>query len=57
MILIDEYKLTCGVIALIGECYGMSFDQKKEYDPDEYDEYIESVVERFRVEMKKEPKT
>lgn len=47
MILIDEYKLTNGAIALIGECYGMHYDQGKDYDPDEYDEYIASIVERF----------
>jgi hypothetical protein len=53
MLLIDERKLTNGVISLIGECYGMKYDYSN-YTGDSYDAFIDEVVERFYIGDKEE---
>lgn len=53
MILIDETKLTNGIIELIGNRYGRFYDHSK-YDDYSYDTFINSVVEEFYVGDKEE---
>ena len=53
MLLIDERKLTNGVIDLIGECYDIKYDHSR-YTDESYDEHIDKVVERFYIGDKKE---
>lgn len=49
MLLIDENKLTVGVISLIGQCYGMEYDYDN-FDEDTYDEYIDEIVQKLQQE-------
>ena len=53
MILIDEKKLTLGMIEMIGNRYGRFYDHSK-YDDDSYDMFIHSVIEEFYVGDKEE---
>lgn len=46
MIVIDESKLQCGIIEVIGRSYGIEFTGS--YDSDtEYKEYLDKVVEEL----------
>lgn len=46
MILIDERRLTNGIIEVIGEAYGLKYDHKN-FDSNTYQEHIHSVVEHL----------
>lgn len=48
MLLIDEFQLTYGTIAQIGECYGMEYDYDN-YNATTFNEYIEMVVAKLQV--------
>lgn len=49
MIILDETKLRNGTLAMIGEDYGMKISKIK--DEDDYDEYIEDVIDRFKIDV------
>ena len=53
MILIDEKKLTLGLIEAIGNRYGRYYDHSK-YDDDTYGTFIDSVVEELWIGDKEE---
>ena len=44
MIVIDECKLTNGIIELIGECYGVKYDHSN-WEEENYLEHIDYIVE------------
>ena len=46
MIILDEKELRCSTLAMIGEDYGMEYDMNN-YKEEDYDKYLESIVERF----------
>lgn len=46
MIILDESKLNKGTLAMIGHDYGMQFNYK-EYNQEDYEEFVNNVVERF----------
>lgn len=48
MIVIDETKLSNGIIELIGRAYGME-PQGREYYMEEYQEYLDEVVEKLNL--------
>lgn len=50
MIILDESKLSKGTLAMIGHDYGMEFDYK-EYNQEDYEEFIDDVVERFLIDV------
>lgn len=50
MIIIDESKLTNGCIEMIGNAYGMTYDHN-DYDRDTYEDFIDDVVERFKIDV------
>lgn len=49
MIILDETKLTFETISLIGRDYGIEYDYKK-FDEKEYQEFIQLIVDKFKVE-------
>lgn len=53
MILIDEKKLTRGMIEMIGNRYERFYDHSK-YDDDSYEMFIDSVVEELYIGDKEE---
>ena len=46
MLLIDETKLTCGVIAMIGQCYGKEYDYNN-FDEESYYNYLNDIIEEL----------
>ena len=46
MIILDEKKLRCSTLAMIGEDYNMKYDMKN-YEEESYGKYLEDIVDRF----------
>lgn len=54
-VLIDVYKMTNGIIELIGERYGIKPDEENVHWGNEegYDRYLDKIVDYLREETKK----
>jgi hypothetical protein len=50
MIILNENKLRCSTLAMIGEDYEMEYDMNN-FDEESYGEYLASIVKRFNFDV------